>query len=61
VPQRYVGVLRDAVRVSVTHVPETKGEFVYSNVLAYPFEVLDQPSRAEIEEWQARTKDKVLA
>ena len=60
VPHRFIGILRDAVRVSITQDPRTQ-EFSRSNFTNYPFEVLDKPSRSEIEAFRERTKDLVLA
>jgi hypothetical protein len=60
VPHRYVESLRNAVRVSVSQEPKTQ-EFTFSAFTNYPFEVIERPSRAEIEAFHERTKDLVLA
>lgn len=60
VPHRYIGALQNAVRVGVTQDPDTR-EMIESGTMAYPFEVIERPDRAEIEAHRLRTKDLVLA
>lgn len=60
VPHRFIEALRLAVRESVTQDPRT-GDFHRTNFTNYPLEILERPSRAEIDAWFERTKDLVLA
>lgn len=56
VPHRYVVALQNAIRTAV-HQDQKTREFSYSNFTNYPIEIIQRPSRAEIEEWHERTKD----
>ncbi len=60
VPHRYIEALRNAVRVSVAQDPRTQ-EFTLSAFTNYPLEIIERPSRDEIEAFRERTKDLVLA
>jgi hypothetical protein len=60
VPHRYIEALRNAVRIGFT-AGAAPGEMIPTKIIAYPFEVIDKPSRAEIEEWHARNRETVLA
>lgn len=58
-PYRFLGVLLDAVRISVSQDPKTL-EFSYSKFTNYPLQVLERPSKQEIAEFKARTQNEVL-
>lgn len=59
VPHRYVEALQHAVRTAVTQDQRTH-EFHYTNFTNYPLEVIERPTRAEIEAWKEKSRDLVL-
>lgn len=55
VPYRVYLVLQNAIRDNQTH--DLEGNMIHQNVHSVPFSVERMPSQAEIDAWEARTRD----